>query len=85
MTRSALALVLVSGLCGCANIGYYYQAIEGQMQIWNRSRPIAQVIEDTRTAPQLRERLSQVLRMREFASRRIGAARQRQLPQICRP
>ena len=70
--RSAFALVLVSGLCGCANIGYYYQAIEGQMQIWNRSRPIAQVVEDTRTPPQLRERLSQVLRMRDFASSELA-------------
>ena len=68
MTRLAFVLALVSGLCGCTNIGYYYQAAEGQMQIWNRSRPIAQVIEDARTPPQLRERLSLVLRMRDFAS-----------------
>ena len=40
MTRLAYVLALVSGLCGCTNIGYYYQAVEGQMQIWNRSRPI---------------------------------------------
>ena len=68
MTRLAFLLALVSGLCGCANIGYYYQAVEGQMQIWNRSRPIVQVIEDTHTPPQVRERLSLVLRMRDFAS-----------------
>lgn len=68
MTRFVFALVLVSGLCGCTNIGYYYQAVEGQMQIWNRSRPIAQVIEDTHTPPQVRERLSLVLRVRDFAS-----------------
>lgn len=68
MTRLAFVFALVSGLCGCTNIGYYYQAAEGQMQIWNRSRPIAQVIEDTRTPPPLRERLSLVLRMRDFAS-----------------
>jgi predicted aminopeptidase len=68
MTRLAFALALVSGLCGCTNIGYYYQAVEGQMQIWNRSRPIAQVIEDMHTPPQVRERLSLVLRVRDFAS-----------------
>jgi predicted aminopeptidase len=68
MTRLAFALALVSGLCGCTNIGYYYQAVEGQMQIWNRSRPITQVIEDTHTPPQVRERLSLVLRVRNFAS-----------------
>lgn len=68
MTRFVFVLALVSSLCGCANIGYYYQAVEGQMQIWKRSRPIAQVIEDTHTPPQVRERLSLVLRMRDFAS-----------------
>jgi predicted aminopeptidase len=68
MTRFVFVLALVGGLCGCTNVGYYYQAVEGQMQIWNRSRPIAQVIEDTHTPPQVRERLSLVLRVRDFAS-----------------
>ena len=68
MTRLAFVFALVSGLCGCTSISYYYQAVEGQMQIWNRSRPIAQVIEDTHTPPQVRGRLSLVLRMRDFAS-----------------
>jgi predicted aminopeptidase len=68
MIRLAILFALVGGLCGCANISYYYQAVEGQMQIWNRSRPIAQVIEDTNTPPQVRERLSLALRIRDFAS-----------------
>jgi predicted aminopeptidase len=72
MTRLAFVLALASGLCGCTNIGYYYQAVEGQMQIWNRSRPIAQVIDDTQTSPQVRERLSLVLRVRDFASSELA-------------
>ena len=72
MTRLVFALVLVSALCGCTNLGYYYQAVEGQMQIWNRSRPIPQVIEDTHTPPPIRERLTQVLRMRNFASAELA-------------
>ena len=72
MTRLVFALAIVSGLCGCTNLGYYYQAVEGQMQIWNRSRPIAQVIEDTHTSPPIRERLTQVLRMRDFASAELA-------------
>jgi predicted aminopeptidase len=68
MNRLAFVLAFAGGLCGCTNIGYYYQAVEGQMQIWNRSRPIAQVIDDTHTSPQVRERLSLVLRVRDFAS-----------------
>jgi predicted aminopeptidase len=72
MTRIAFVLAVVSGLCGCTSIGYYYQAVEGQMQIWNRSRPIPQVIEDKHTPPQLRERLSLVLRVRDFASSELA-------------
>jgi len=72
MTRLALVLVALSALCGCTNIGYYYQAVEGQMQIWHRSRPIKQVIDDARTPAQIRERLEMVLRMRDFASAELA-------------
>ena len=68
MIRLLFALVLAGTLGGCSNVGYYYQAVEGQMQIWHRSRPIAQVIKDKSTTPQVRERLALVLRMRDFAS-----------------
>ena len=72
MTRLTFVLALFSGLFGCTNLSYYYQAVEGQMQIWNRSRPIAQVIGDTHTSPQMRERLSLVMRMRDFASSELA-------------
>ena len=69
---SSFVIVLLIGLCGCAEVRYYYQAVEGQMQIWNRSRPIAKVIGDTHTSPQVRERLSLVTRMRDFASSELA-------------
>ena len=72
MTRLAVVLALAAGLCGCTNIGYYYQAVEGQMQIWHRSRPIPQVIEDPLTRPEVRERLSLVLRMRDFGASELA-------------
>ncbi len=71
MTRFLAAVVCVAVLSGCSNLGYYYQAVEGQMQIWHRSRPIQRVIDDAKTPAQLRERLMQVLRMREFASKEL--------------
>ena len=61
-------LALAGNLGGCSSIGYYYQAVEGQMQIWKRSRAIAEVIEDEKTPAALRTRLQMVLRMRDFAS-----------------
>lgn len=67
--RSAFLMTMVAAsLCGCANIGYYFQAVGGQMEIWNRSRPIEKLVSDERTDARLRERLSLVLKVREFAS-----------------
>ena len=68
MSRLLIAVVFAAVLPGCTSLGYYYQAVEGQMQIWNRSRPINQVIDDEHTPPQIRERLMLVQRVRDFAS-----------------
>ena len=72
MTRVFIAFAIAAVLSGCANLGYYYQAVEGQMQIWNRSRPIPQVIDDAHTPPQIRKRLALVLSVREFASAELA-------------
>ncbi len=72
MIRCVLAIALATLLSGCASIGYYYQAFEGQMQIWHRSRPIERMIEDERTPAQLRERLKLALQIREFASAQLA-------------
>lgn len=72
MTRLLAVAAFAAVLSGCSNLGYYYQAVEGQMQIWHRSRPIQKVIDDEKTPPPLRERLTQVLRMRDFASAQLA-------------
>lgn len=72
MTRLFFATALVTALSGCTNLGYYYQAVEGQMQIWHRSRPIKQVIDDEQTPPEIRERLALALRVRDFASAELA-------------
>jgi predicted aminopeptidase len=53
---------------GCANIGYYLQSVSGQLDIWRRERPIRDVIADPGTAASLKEKLAQVLEIRQFAS-----------------
>jgi predicted aminopeptidase len=72
MKRWLAVAAFAAVLSGCGNLGYYYQAVEGQMQIWHRSRPIQKVIDDEKTPPSLRARLTQVLRMREFASAQLA-------------
>jgi predicted aminopeptidase len=59
-------------LQGCGTVGYYFQAVSGQMQIWHRSRPIAGIVADEKTDARLRERLRTAQRIRTFASAELG-------------
>ena len=55
-------------LTGC----YLLQAAGGQMEISSKHEPIAQVLADPATPPQLRNRLEYVAAARDFASRELG-------------
>jgi predicted aminopeptidase len=57
---------------GCANVGYYWQSVSGQLGIWRRERPIEEVIDDAATPEALRQKLSTVVRIRDFSSRELG-------------
>jgi predicted aminopeptidase len=65
--RTALVCVLLMA-SGCANIGYYLQSVNGQLDIWRRERPIREVIADPGTPAPLKKKLAQVLEIRRFAS-----------------
>jgi predicted aminopeptidase len=67
-----VCLALLMG--GCANFGYYWQSVSGQLDIWQRERPIGEVIADPATPQALRDRLARVLEIRAFASRELGLA-----------
>lgn len=75
MTRIArllTALALGLSTAGCASPAYYLQAFSGQMDILAKRRPVNEVLNDPTTAPQTRQQLGAVLRLREFASRELG-------------
>ena len=72
MIRALLAALLLSCLAGCAGVGYYYQAVSGQMELWRKSQPIDTLIGDTHTDPKLRERLELVKRVRDFATTELA-------------
>ena len=55
-------------LSGC----YLLQAAGGQMEISAKREPIAKVIADSATPPELRARLEYVATARDFASRELG-------------
>jgi predicted aminopeptidase len=56
-------------LAGCANIGYYAQSVGGQLSLLSARQPIAEVIADPATDPQLAARLALALEIRDYASR----------------
>ena len=59
------ALLLLSG---CADLGYYWQSVHGQTQIWQKEKPITELLEDSTTPLELKQKLAMVLRLRDFAS-----------------
>ena len=66
-----LVLMLTVGLSGCANISYYMQAINGQLEILRRTQPISEITADPHVDQKLKGSLAKVVRLREFASREL--------------
>jgi predicted aminopeptidase len=66
--HSVLACLLVVSLFGCQTIGYYAQAVNGQLAVWRATEPIETVLDNDQTDPVLRQRLVLVSEIREFAS-----------------
>jgi predicted aminopeptidase len=71
---AAIAAVVAASLlvASCGTLPYYMQAFNGQMEILNKRRPIAEVVKDPTTALALRRRLESLLSIREFASRELA-------------
>ena len=65
------SFLAVLSLSGCSTISFYWQALNGQAQILNKSRPIESVIQDRETKPELKQRLTLLLAMREYASKEL--------------
>lgn len=59
-------------LTGCDTLGYYAQAAGGQLELLRVRRPIPDLLAESGTPAELRNRLELALRVREFASRELG-------------
>ncbi|MBL8539312.1 MAG: aminopeptidase [Betaproteobacteria bacterium] len=59
-------------LSGCTAAPYYWQAASGQLELWQKSRPIDDWLADPDTKPELKARLRQVQEIRSFASDDLG-------------
>lgn len=73
--RTALAsLLLLCGLClcGCSTARFYSQAIGGQLEIWRKSRPNAEVLADSKVDDKIKRRLQFIEELRAFAASDLG-------------
>ncbi len=67
-----LAAALLPLVSGCANVDYYWQSVSGQLEVWRRERPVADVLADPSAAQALKDKLARVLEIRAYASRELG-------------
>jgi len=70
--RGAALLLAVLALSGCGNLGYYWQSVGGQLQIWQREVPIERILADPAVDAKTRAQLERALRIRDYASRELG-------------
>lgn len=64
------ALAAMTG--GCAQMGYYLQAAQGQYQLLAQARPIDDWLADPATGDTLKAKLAQVRAIRSFAAEELG-------------
>ncbi len=63
---------LLSTLGGCAQLGYYTQAMQGQMSLLASAKPIDTWLADPRVENKLKTRLRQARDIRAFAAAELG-------------
>jgi len=70
--RPFAPLLLITVLSGCAGPLYYAQAVQGQMEILTKRRPVEEVLADPATPPETRRQIELVRRLRDFASQELA-------------
>ena len=58
-------------LSGCSTVGYYAQSINGELNILAKRQSISQLIQSKDISPELKQKLTTVLRIREFSTRQL--------------
>ena len=72
IARLAAVLLAVVGLSGCADLGYYWQSVSGQVQVMAAARPVDDWLADPHTPAALKARLELSQRIRRFAVTNLG-------------
>ncbi len=67
MARLVTIAAAAFGLSGCAELGYYWQSVDGQISLMAAARPVDDWLADSRTPAALKARLELARRIRRFA------------------
>jgi predicted aminopeptidase len=63
---------IAAAVAGCAQLGYYAQAAQGQYSLWSDARSIDDWLGDPATDPKLKARLAKAQQIRRFAVQELG-------------
>jgi predicted aminopeptidase len=73
MNRPLLLLpfLAAAGLSSCSTMRFYSQAVGGQMEMLRKARPVAEVMADSKSKPLLKQKLSTVDDILDFAEKEL--------------
>jgi predicted aminopeptidase len=69
---SSSLILLLLAVAGCQSIGYYKQAVAGQMQMLSNRKPLKEMLADDKTTPALKEKFRLILALRDFAADKLS-------------
>jgi len=69
---SWLGIFIGLGMTGCSSVEYYWQAVNGHTDILKREQPISELLANPDLDDELRARLEEMQRARDFASLELG-------------
>ena len=59
-------------LIGCSDLGFYWQAASGHLELLNRKQDIQELLESPETSPVLKRKLKLVESVRKYAVLKMG-------------
>jgi predicted aminopeptidase len=68
---SSLLLLTLAVVVGCQSIGYYKQAISGEMQLLLHKQSIPELVKNPGTPSKLKQKLELILALRDFAKDKL--------------
>lgn len=65
------ASLMLGGLTSCSTLTFYTQAVGGQMEMLRKARPVGEVMADPKSKPLLKEKLTTVADILDFAEKEL--------------